>query len=52
MTYKTILKYFFLVIPPFKPGAGSAEAGIHASDSRFRGNDERVESQTEAPRGI
>ena len=29
----------FFVIPPFKTGAGFAEAGIHPLDSRLRGND-------------
>ena len=35
-----------LVIPPFKPGAGFAQAGIHALDSRLRGNDDGVESSS------
>ena len=38
--YETLPKSFFFVVPPFEPGAGSAEAGSHALDSRFRGNDE------------
>ena len=33
-----------LGIPPFKPGAGSAQAGIHVLDSPFRGNDDGVGS--------
>ena len=47
MTGKTISKpvfprltYSFPVIPPFKPGAGSVQAGVHPLDSRFRGNDD------------
>ncbi len=31
---------FFLVILPFEPGGGSAQAGIHALDARLLGNDD------------
>ena len=40
---------FFLVTPPFEPGAGSVEAGLHPLDSRFRGNDDRVAPSSMIP---